>query len=108
MGKAWFLVGREQPIVCTAAYGERLPLEGLPLADSDSEVPFTHQIPGATGTFYYCAVVETAGGTTYGFVQTFTVAEQKMTGCGCAVGSESASLLAFGLVLVLRARRRRR
>jgi MYXO-CTERM domain-containing protein len=107
VGKAWFLVGRERPIVCTAAFGEKLPLEGLPLGDSESEVSFTHAIPGASGTFYYCAVAETAGGTVFGEVQTFTVAEMKQPGCGCGVGSESASLLAFGLVMVLRARRRR-
>jgi hypothetical protein len=105
-GKAWFQIGRERPIVCTAAFGEKVPPEGFALSDSESEVPLSHLIPGATGTFYYCAVAETAGGTAFGEVQSFTVEEQKAPGCGCGVGSESASLLAFGLVLVLRARRR--
>ncbi|MDP2275313.1 MAG: hypothetical protein Q8K32_31495 [Archangium sp.] len=105
-GKAWFQVGRERPIVCTATFGDRLPLEGIALTDSESEVPFTHVIPGAAGTFYYCAVAETAGGVAFGLVQTFTVAEPKPMGCGCGVGAESASLLAFGLVLMLRSRRR--
>ena len=59
----------------------------------------------AGGTFYYCAVAETAGGTAFGEVQTFTVAEMKAEGCGCGVGSESLSLLAFGLVLLRRRRR---
>jgi MYXO-CTERM domain-containing protein len=106
-GKAWFQIGRDRPIVCTAAFGEKVPPEGFPLADSESEVPLSHVIPGASGTLYFCAVSETAGGTAYGEVQTFTVEEQKAAGCGCGVGSEGASLLAFGLVLVLRARRRR-
>jgi MYXO-CTERM domain-containing protein len=107
VGKAWFQIGRDRPIVCTADFGEKVPPEGFPLSDSESEVPLTHLIPGATGTFYYCAVAETAGGTAYGEVQSFTVDGAKTAGCGCGVGSESASLLAFGLVLVLRARRRR-
>ncbi|MDP1827067.1 MAG: hypothetical protein Q8L48_27585 [Archangium sp.] len=106
-GKAWFQIGRERPIVCTAAFGEKVPPEGFTLGDSESETPLSHVIPGATGTFFYCAVAETAGGTAFGEVQTFTVEETKTTGCGCGVGGESASLLAFGLVLVLRARRRR-
>ena len=106
-GKAWFLVGRERPIVCTAAFGEKVPPEGFSLSDSDAEVPLAHLIAGASGTFYFCAVAQTAGGTAFGDVQTFTVEEQKAPGCGCGVGTESAALLAFGLVLVLRARRRR-
>ena len=108
VGKAWFQIGRDQPIACTAGFGDKGPAEGFPLSDSESEVPLTHVIPSATGTYYYCAVAETAGGTAFGEVQSFTVDDGARTpGCGCGVGSESASLLAFGLVLVLRARRRR-
>jgi MYXO-CTERM domain-containing protein len=107
VGRAWFLIGRDRPIVCTATFGEKQPVEGFALSDSESEQPLTHLMPSVEGTFYYCAMAETAGGTAFGEVQTFTVEGAKTQGCGCGVGSESASLLAFGLVLVLRARRRR-
>ena len=63
VGKAWFQFGRERPIFCTAAFGEKVPAEGLALGDSESEVPLSHVIPAAEGTFYFCAVAQTAGGT---------------------------------------------
>ena len=106
VGTAWFQLATERPIICTAGSGQKVPPEGLNLSDSDSEVPVAHTLTSTPGTYYFCAAAQTGGGTVFGDVQTFTIAAPQMQGCGCGSGADGVSLLAFGLVLLARARRR--
>ncbi|MFZ5441130.1 MAG: beta strand repeat-containing protein [Myxococcota bacterium] len=102
-GKAWFQVATDRPIICTASSGQKLPPEGLSLSDSEADAPVSHPISSSPGTYYYCAAVETGGGTVFGEVQSFTIAEEKAQGCTCSTGGE-LGLFALG-VLFLRRRR---
>ena len=106
VGKAWFQLATERPIFCNATSGQRVPLDGLPLTDAETEVPVSHLLESNVGTFYYCAAIETAGGTAFGDVQQFVVDSGQMaSGCNCSSGGE-LGVLALGLLVLLRRRRR--
>ncbi len=106
VGKAWFQLATERPIFCNATSGQRVPLDGLPLTDAETEVPLSHLLESNVGTFYYCAAIETAGGTAFGDVQQFVVDSGQMaSGCNCSSGGE-LGVLALGLLVLLRRRRR--
>jgi len=104
--KAWFQLATERPIFCNATSGQRVPLDGLPLTDAETEVPVSHLLESNVGTFYYCAAIETAGGTAFGDVQQFVVDSGQMaSGCNCSSGGE-LGVLALGLLVLSRRRRR--
>ncbi len=106
VGKAWFQLATERPIFCNATSGQRVPLDGLPLTDAETEVPLSHLLESNVGTFYYCAAIETAGGTAFGDVQQFVVDSGQMaSGCNCSSGGE-LGVLALGLLVLSRRRRR--
>ena len=72
-------------------------------------MPFSADVSGlAAGEYFYCAVVSTPGGTTYGGVESFAVGEAQIdAGCGCGTGSGSAASIWFGLLVLGMAVRRR-
>lgn len=73
--RGWFRIGITPPGVCSDSFGTRAPASGgVDLGAGLAGVRYTHTASGLepARTYYFCAVVESAGGIAFGDVQSFT------------------------------------
>ncbi len=110
---AWFRYDSQNPMVCNYTFGTQVPLLGQDLGDGHDEQAFTETLQGLKpGTYYYCPIVQTSAGTSYGLVESFTIGGEEETGCGCSASSPGGGMLAVMFAFVAlgmgaRGRRRR-
>jgi hypothetical protein len=96
----WFRYGTTHPGTCSDGFGVRAPVAGgTSLGAGTGAVPFSETVTGlASGTTYHaCAVAQSAEGTVFGAVISFTTpsAPTVVTGSVSAVGPGTATLNAL-------------
>jgi MYXO-CTERM domain-containing protein len=71
----WFRYGASNPGVCSDTFGTRTPASGgTALGAGTTAVPYAEAITGLSAgtTYYFCAVADSAAGTSFGAVLSFT------------------------------------
>jgi MYXO-CTERM domain-containing protein len=113
-GTGWFRYDTTDPVLCNFSFGQQAPMTGLDVGRGHEDLPYTETVRGlAPGRYYYCAIVSTASGTSYGVVESFQVGDgAPPAGCGCSAGEGGtgtwALLLGLGALGLAGWRRRRR
>ncbi|MBX3293622.1 MAG: carboxypeptidase regulatory-like domain-containing protein [Acidobacteria bacterium] len=73
----WFRYSATSPGTCNDSFGARTPATGgTDLGSGTSGVPYSQSVSGLTpGTpYFFCAIAQNSGGTSFGALQTFTAA----------------------------------
>jgi len=93
---AWFRYSATNPGSCNDSFGTKTPATGVALGAGSTSVPFSDALTGLSAgtTYYFCAIAESAVGTSFGAVLSFStpISPSVTTNAASSVTSVSATL----------------